>query len=162
MEDDNYRKVNDYALRLLSFRPRSISEIYIKLQRFCTKRNLPDELSKKIIAELIEKKFLDDCEFAKWWIDQRRSFHPKGEKAIRLELLHKGVDKKVIDSAVIAISGEGLSDHDLAMKVVEKRLSRFQNLSPIQLKIKIRDFLLGRGFDWETINKVIDSLVKKS
>lgn len=162
MEDEKYQRLKDYALRLLGLRPRSISEIYIKLKRFCKKRNLPDKLSKKIIEELTEKKFLDDQEFAKWWIEQRRSFRPKGEKAISLELLHKGVNKEVIDSALIAISGEGLNDYDLAMKVAEKRLTRFQNLSPIQLKIKIRDFLFRRGFGWEIISKVIDSLVKKS
>lgn len=162
MEDEKYQKLKDYSLKLLSIRPRSKKEISSKLSQFAKKRHLPENLIDKLLNEFSELNLLNDFEFSKWWIEQRRSFRPKGEKVIRLELLHKGVDKEVIDSAVIAINADGLSDYDLAMKVAEKRLTRFQNLSPIQLKIKIRDFLFRRGFGWEIISKVIDSLVNKS
>lgn len=162
MDDENYQKLKDYGLRLLSFRPRSTKEFSDKLSQFSKKRNLPQNLIDKLINEFSELNFINDREFAKWWIEQRHSFRPKGEKIIRLELLYKGVDKEVIDSVMIAISDDGPSDFDLAMKVAEKKLTRFKNLPPIQFKIKIRDFLLRRGFGWETISKVIDSLVKKT
>ena len=162
MEDEKYQKLKDYGLKLLSFRPRSKKEISSKLSQFAKKKHLPENLIDKLLNEFSELNLLNDEDFAKWWIEQRRSFRPKGEKFIRLELMHKGVNKEVIDSAVAAISTDGLSDYDLAMKVAEKKLTRFQDLSPIQLKIKIRDFLFRRGFGWETISKVIDSLVKKS
>lgn len=162
MEDEKYQKLKDYGLKLLSIRPRSKKEFSGKLSQFVQKKNLPQNLIDELLKEFIELNLLNDFEFSKWWIDQRRSFRPKGEKVIRLELLHKGVEKEVIESAVDDISSDGPSDYDLALKVIEKRLTRYHNLSPIQLKIKIRDFLLRRGFGWEIISKVIDSLVNKS
>lgn len=154
MEEDNYQRLRDYSLRLLSFRPRSVEEISAKLKKYSVKRNFPDKLVEKIIKELKEQKFLDDREFVKWWIEQRHSYKPKGKRAIKIELLQKGVAKETIEQ--VFAGDEKNSEYELAMRVVNKKLLYLKHLPPEKLKIKIRDLLLRRGFDWETIYKVID------
>ncbi len=162
MEDESYQKLRDYALRLLSFRPRSINEVSTKLQKYCLKRELPDNLRDKIIKDLVEQKFLDDKEFVRWWTDQRQSFKPKGLKGIKLELLQKGISKEIVDE-VLSDEKEGRpTDYDLALKVINKKFTHWAHLSSEKLKIKIRDLLLRRGFNWDVIYKVIDSAFKKA
>lgn len=161
MDNENYQKLRDYALRLLSFRPRSTKEISNKLKKFCAKRNFPDKYVDQVIEELKQQKFLDDREFVRWWIEQRQQHRPKGAKAIKLELLQKGIDKEIISSTAEGMRNDSINEYDLAMKVVNKKLNLFKNLSREKFKIKVRDLLLRRGFDWDTIHKVIDSLTKK-
>lgn len=161
MEDENYQKVRDYALRLLSFRPRSSREISTKLRQFSAKRNFSDKLVEQIIEELREQKFLDDKEFVRWWIEQRQSFRPKGMRAIKTELLNKGIDKEIIDAIFAADKGK-INEYDLALKVINKKLVHLSHLSSEKMKIKIRDLLLRRGFDWDVIYKVIDSTFEKA
>ncbi|MBI4990634.1 regulatory protein RecX [Candidatus Gottesmanbacteria bacterium] len=161
MEDENYQKLRDYALKLLSFRPRSSREISTKLRQFSAKRNFSDKLVEQIIEELREQKFLDDKEFVRWWIEQRQSFRPKGLRAIKTELLNKGIDKEIIDAVFAADKGK-MNEYDLALKVINKKLIHLSHLSTEKKKIKIRDLLLRRGFDWDVIYKVIDSTFEKA
>lgn len=160
MEEDNYQRLRDYSLRLLSFRPRSVKEISDKLKKFAIRRNFPDKLVEKVLEELKNQKFLDDKEFSLWWKQQRQSHKPKGKKAIKIELLQKGIDKQTIEDS-LTDRDEDISEYDLAMRVIDRKLTRLKNLSGEKLKMKVRDMLLARGFDWETIYKVIDSLTRK-
>lgn len=161
MEDENYQKLRDYTLRLLSFRPRSTSEISTKLKQYSLKRKFPTDLTAQLIEELTGQKLLDDKAFVRWWFGQRQSYKPKGVRAIKIELLNKGVDKKLIDETVNEIK-EKISEYDLAMQVISRRLIHLKQFSSEKLKIKIRDLLLRRGFDWDVIYKVIDSTLKKA
>lgn len=161
MDEEEYQKVRDYALRLLSFRPRSTNEISTKLKKYCSKRKFPDKLIAQLIEEFTEQKLLDDKAFIRWWLEQRQSYKPKGVRAIKIELINKGVDKKLIDETVSEIK-ERISEYDLAMQVITRKLIHLKHLSSEKLKIKIRDLLLRRGFDWDVIYKVIDSTFKKA
>ncbi len=44
---------------------------------------------------------------------------------------------------------------------MEKRLGRYQSLPLEEKKQKLTAFLARRGFDWEAIKKVVDSLFQK-
>lgn len=162
MRDENYQKLHDYALKLLSFRPRSAKEIKGKLLLYSAKWRISSEVLDQVIENLSEQNFINDREFVSWWIDQRQSFRPKGFKVIKLELLRKGISKEDIDAVSTEMENETISEYDLAMKVMEKKLTHMRGLFGERLKIKIRDLLFRRGFEWETIRKVIDSLTGKS
>ncbi|MDZ7587243.1 MAG: regulatory protein RecX [Patescibacteria group bacterium] len=112
------------ALRLLSFRPRSIQEIKQRL----TKTNADTQTINRVIANLIEKNLLNDQEFAAWWVEQRVSFRPRGNFALTQELMQKGISQDIIDTVLLSPAEE----RALAEKLPpEKRLSRgfsLQNL----------------------------------
>lgn len=161
MENDNYQKLRDYALKLLSIRPRSKEETRGKLLWFSIKKGISPKLAEKLIEELASQNFINDEEFAAWWVEQRHSFRPKGKTAIKLELLKKAVDKEVI-VRVLERKKEEISELELAQEVVRKKISLYKNETPEVKKRKVTGLLLRRGFDWETVSKVIDSLPKKS
>lgn len=161
MDEEKYQKLYNYALRLLSFRPRSIKEIKSKLSRFSIKRDFPSGLVEKLIANLTSQNLINDEEFAEWWTEQRQAFKPKGLRAIRLELQQKGIDKETIEK-VLDEGKDNPTEFELALKVAEKKASYYRGLYPQEFRIKIGNLLLRRGFAWGTINKVIDYLGKKS
>lgn len=162
MDNENYQKLRDYALKILSFRPRSTKEIRGKLFQYSIKRGISAEILDQVLTDLISQNFVNDEDFVKWWKNQRQSFRPKGLRLIKLELLQKGIDKGTIDKVFSEDSPEATSDLDLAMKVINKKIQYFKNLPREKIKIKTRDLLLRRGFDWEVVHKVIDSLINKS
>ncbi len=149
----------DKALRFLSYRPRSEKEIRDNLK----KKKAPDSIIDLIIKKLQEQKFLNDREFAKWWIEQRTIVRPMGKRLIKMELSKKGIDKELIDE--IFDSAEVLVQNELEMarKLVQRKINKYlpagrqvKGFDRQKIYQRLGGFLSRRGFDYDTIKKVID------
>ncbi len=103
------------ALRLLSYRPRSIREIKQRL----TKTNADTNTINRVINNLIDQNLLNDQEFAQWWVDQRVKFRPRGNYALTQELAQKGLARDIIDSVLLSFDAE----LELAKKLPQSKLS---------------------------------------
>jgi len=138
-------EILDKVYRFLSLRPRSEKEVadYLK------KRKISSSDFEKIFKILKEQKLVDDWEFAKWWIEQRETFKPKGKIALKTELKQKGIHEEIIEKALAQIDEESL-----AKKALAKKAKTYQNLSSEEFFRKISQFLTYRGFSWQTIEKV--------
>ena len=79
---DERQKAYDRALRFLSFRPRSQAEV----RRNLLAAGLDAELVEATLARLAAQGYLDDAEFARFWVENRQQFRPKGSVALRGEL----------------------------------------------------------------------------
>lgn len=161
MLEEEFQKLRIYALKLLSFRPRTIKEIRTRLVQFSIKRRIDAELVDKLLEDLISHGLVDDREFVNWWIEQRDSFRPKGKKALQMELRSKGIATEIIEE-VLNLKKSDEEEFFLAQKVISKKMSLYRSLSTEKMKIKVSSLLLRRGFSWEIIYKVIDSILKKS
>ena len=160
MDEDGFLIAKNYALKLLSFRPRTVAEIRLKLKVYLKKKNIGENISNQVISFLQELKFLDDREFAKWWIKSRKNNAIKGNKIIALELLSKGMDKEIITEL---LNDEG-SENELvkARKIIEKKLSvSGKKIPPRLFKLKISQLLYRKGFDMDVIKKAIVTQHKK-
>lgn len=149
---DEFEKYLNKALHFLSFRPRSEKEIRDKL----LSKKAPEEIIERIINSLKEHKFLNDEDFAKWFIEQRLRFRPKGMRIIKMELKQKGISKDIIESVIQ--NSEFIIQNDLesAKKLVEKKFDKYKDLEKQAIYQKLGAFLARRGFDWGTIKKSID------
>lgn len=150
IKEDDFVKVHNRVLKFLSFRPRSEKE----LQDWFKKKNVGEETQKLVYQKLKHLGYLNDEEFAKWWIEQRTTFRPSGARLIALELHQKGVSKDLI---VKLLDGDITKDTELEMakRVVEKKLKTLGHLPPGEIKQKLTAALARRGFSWETIKKVL-------
>lgn len=149
MEDKFYNS----ALRFLSYRPRSEKEVRDKLK---TKKVEPS-IIEKIISKLKDKKFINDEEFAKGWIESRQRFKPRSLRLIKIELKQKGIGSEAIDNLQLTID----SDLDSAKKLVEKRMQRLKGLDKQKIYEKLGRYLSSKGFGWNTIKKSIDEALVK-
>lgn len=162
MEDERYRKLRDYALRLLSIRLRSIKEIKGKLLWYSIKKGIGRNLVDQVIGELISQNLLNDREFARLWVQGRRKTKPKGSHFIKRELQEKGIAEDLIEQVLKEEEKVGLNEYQLASELIQKKSYLFASQPFLQKKAKITNFLLRRGFPWEVIKKVVDSFLEKS
>lgn len=141
------------ALRFLSFRPRSEKEI----QGYLKKKQVNEINSQKIIDKLKEQKFINDEEFAKWWIEQRTLIKPRAWRIIKFELKNKGISEEIIQSLEFRVQ----NDEEVAIKLAGKKISRYKNLSKQDAYQKLGRYLASKGFSWETIKISIDEVFSK-
>lgn len=176
-------KLLNTALSFLSFRPRSEWEIrqflrqklkkpFSKFKKDQQKPLVQEELE-TLIQSVIDRlkliKQIDDFAFVHWYLDQRTTFHPQGARALQYELIKKGVSQKLISEAISSQkkSDTELSDEkSLAFKAVEKKIKFLpEKINSFEEKMKVQkklqQFLLGRGFDYDTIRNVVEKIIKK-
>lgn len=145
MREITFEYLQVKALNLLSFRPRSVNEIKFRLKRLGADMALVD----KLVELLLEDGLLNDEKFARWWVEQRIKFRPKGNTALKSELMQKGVDSGTISSILLTSEQEKMIARDLvSQKGWEDRET-------------ITSRLLTRGFSSNTITAIIDELKQK-
>jgi len=152
---DAVQKAYDRAVRFLSYRPRSQAEVRRALRR----SEIDEVVIKAVIERLTRQGYLDDAEFARFWVENRQQFRPKGARALRQELRQKGLDNTTIEAAIANLDPE-----TSAYAAARPRALRLANLIPDDLRTfrrKLTDFLLRRGFDYETVRDVVTSLVQE-
>ena len=147
------RDVAEYAyervLNYLSYRPRSKSEVQTYLKR----RDVPEELIPPLIDRLQGSGLLDDEAFARYWVENRESFRPRGVRSLRFELRRKGVDDSVADGAV-----SGLDEPESAYRAAENRARRMTAMDYATFRRRLDGFLQRRGFSYGVSKDVVDRL----
>ncbi len=134
------------ALYFLACQPRSAAEV----QRHLAEKNVPEYVSKIVLERLRQRGYLDDAEFADYWIADRERFKPMSPRALRYELRQKGVDETLIDAALAEVDAAAS-----AYQAGQQLLARYRGASPAAFRQKLGGLLRRRGFDVETIHKVV-------
>lgn len=139
------------SLRFLSYRPRSEQEVYKYLFEKSKKaKNLNEQIIAKIMHRLIELKFIDDLEFARFWITNRK----KGLKIVKFELSQKGIAKEIIEKALSEFDILG-KEESLILKLIEKKKRSLVNVEKGKAQKKMIAFLLRKGFEYGQIKKFL-------
>ncbi len=146
-------KARAYVLRLLKFRPRTISEINDKLRKKGYKKGTIENL----IRDFRKKKYLDDKMFARLWVSDRMSFKPEGCFLLGKELEKKGVCADIIKEVLADSAGKD-GEYELARVAALKRKKVLGRIDKTKSKKRTYDHLLRRGFDFETAYKVIEEI----
>lgn len=167
--DDEFAKFYNKALRFLSFRPRSEKEVRDNLakKKSFGRGSGPSEATiELIIKKLKDYKFLDDLEFAKMWVQDRSLLKLKPLRVIKFELKQKGITEEIIEQ-VLSDSKEDEKDLEKAKKIIDKKISKYlpagrqvKGLEKQKIREKLGRFLASRGFDYDTIKKSIDEVLK--
>ena len=116
-----------------------------------------DSQSAKEVADaLVEEKYVDDLRYASAFARDKSAIQGWGEVKIRYMLSAKGVPRDVIDMALEEI------DHDKADSRLEKLLqNKLKSLKDDpQRRLKLLRFALGRGYSYDEVNSLINTLLK--
>lgn len=113
--------------------------------------------TEKIINQLIADKFIDEWRYARLYAGGKFRNNKWGKIKISHELLRKNIAKNVIEDALRRI------DENEYMELLKKELSKKQKSisagSDFELKAKLHRYASSKGFEYETINKVLDDLI---
>jgi len=151
-------KLTNLTANLLSLRPRSEKEIKDYLAGKIAGGNnikfqqaLESPLIDQVIVKLKKYNYLNDAEFAKWFVASRNRSNPKGPALIKQELKAKGISADIIKK----ILSKGVNAQTLAQKALEKKAKSWKNLRGQEFKKKAYQYLAGKGFEYDTIHTVI-------
>lgn len=147
---DTVEQAVEKAVRFLANRPRSIAEVRQNLRG----KDIDDPVIDTVIARLERLGYVDDVAFARYWVDNRERFNPRGARALRYELRQKGIANAIIDTVVSDIDAT-----ESARLAAEKKLYSLRRLEPEAIRTKLSSYLQRRGFDYETIRQVVDEVL---
>ena len=105
-----------------------------------------DEDIENIISRLIEKNYLDDEHFARYYLENRNSTKGTSVKKLRLELRQKGIDQNIIDQLL----RENLrSDEEEIKKIIAKKAKKYN-------RDQLISYLVRHGFDYSLAQTAVD------
>ncbi|MFK7800268.1 MAG: regulatory protein RecX [Anaerolineae bacterium] len=147
--EDEYEWGKEIALRLITNRPRSKKEVRDRMRE----KGIEESTRERVVERFEELDLLDDEAFARYWIDQRARFKPRGKPLLRQELRQKGVDQQIVNDLL-----EETDDSAAAMQAAEKKVRSLRRYPEDQFKKKLTGFLQRRGFSYQEIREVVDKL----
>lgn len=149
----NY-SAKEYALFLLKRQDRSRGEISKKMH---LRKFAPEEIE-ETIKFLESHKIIDDERYARNYVKNQIVNRPQGQYLLRQKLIEKKIDKSLVDVILEDKEDEFLI---LARKAAEKWLSLHQDIRDQSiLKNKLSMHLSGRGFSYDQIKDVVESVIK--
>ena len=148
---DDIAKATDKAINFLAVRPRSMQEVRISL----TRKGFSETVIDISMERLLERGYVDDLAFTRFWVDNRTQFKPRGSRALRFELRQKGVASSVIDQVLADLP----DPVELAYKAAQPRVGRYRGKTQAEFQQKMSAFLARRGFGYDAVRDALRKLV---
>lgn len=150
------------STKLISGRPRSVREMEMYLAKKAKEYALAitdqEVFVQRIIAKLTKLDFLNDTSFIKWWVENRSSFRPRGQRGLIAELRAKGIQQGDLD---VFFSSSELDEVELAKQVLIKKQRTLSSYDAQVYRKKATDLLLRRGFSFNVIKQALMSFRTK-
>jgi regulatory protein len=115
------------------------------------------QLIDNAISILKERKYLDDERYCEMFINDKINISKHGVRKIKEALYYKGIDKEIIEEKIKSISAE--SEEERALLLGEKKLLNIKENDNRKKMSKLSNYLLGKGFEYETVNKTLRKLL---
>lgn len=138
-----FGKLYQRALEWVLIRPRSKKEMRDYLNRKVYEKQLDKDYVDMVMRRLEERKYLDDLKFANWWTENR--FVKKGisQKRLRMELVKKGIERKMIEEVL-----SRRDDEEEARKMIIKKRKKYDD-------DRLMAYLSRQGFAYDLVYKLV-------
>lgn len=160
--ESQFGKLYARALEYCLARPHSVREVRDYLQRKTVARRYKSRrtgqikehsgvdrsVADRILVRLREKGYVDDEEFARWWVENRNIIKGTSKRKLSSELAAKGIDRALIDR-VLAESDR--SDLQELTKIIAKKRRRYPD------EQKLAAYLARQGFDYDDIKQALQN-----
>lgn len=160
MGESEFGKLYARALEYCLMRPHSAREVRDYLYRKTLPRRyksrtgeikehagIAQSFTKRTFNQLVERGYIDDEKFARWWVETRNQTKGASLRKLRSELASKGVSSGIIDQA---FEEGGRDDENELGKVVAKKRSRYPDDQ------KFMQYLARQGFRFDDIKRILE------
>jgi len=127
-------------LRRLTDQPRSRAELAESL----AKKNVPDDIARRMLDRFEELGLVNDEEFARMWVQSRQRTRGLAPRVLSLELKRKGVDDEVIREVLADVDPE--SEREAAHQLVRKKLRSMAGLDDTTRIRRLTGMLARKGY----------------
>ena len=143
------QEARDSANRLLGFRMRSIFEMKRRLKE----KDFDQEEIDYTIQNLINKNFLNDEEFGKAFVKEKVQNKKIGPRALKKEIYQHNLRTELTESLIQEVYDEYNPKELIESHLVKKRIKK-KTLINKKDKKRLTDFLIRKGFYWDSIRDV--------
>ncbi|MCG7336813.1 recombination regulator RecX [Sporosarcina sp. ACRSM] len=150
--EDEIRKAFNRALHYLGFRMRSEHEVKKKLLDV----GFGEAVVREAMVKLRNLGFLNDETFSEALLQTQKNASSKGPRAIRQELQKKGIGKELQAQVLESYSED--EQLQIATKLAEKAANANRTIAPAQLKQKIQNALLRKGYSFDIIKQALEGI----
>jgi regulatory protein len=159
IEENQLFHIRQKAFRLLGRRQHSAFELKLKLKQ----KRYNEQLIDRVINQLRNSNYLNDLEFAKTFTEENIKNKLWGQRKIEAELIKKGIDREIITQII----NEKFSDSDQFDNAIELARKKYKSLldrntNKEKIKSKLISFLLSRGYNYDTVKKVAETIIEKN
>jgi regulatory protein len=153
--ESQFGKVYARALEYCLMRPHSAKEVrdylYRKTRDSRTKigemrKGVPAEITTRVFDRLVEKGYVNDEKFARYWIENRNLAKGASQRKLTAELRAKGVSQTVIGQL---LEESVRSDEEELQKVIAKKRARYPDDQ------KLMQYLARQGFGYDDIKQAL-------
>lgn len=152
IEEDKAKAYN-YAISVLSRSSKSEKELRLKI----IQKGYDLELVNVIIDKLKANKYIDDEDYTDRFIHDKINISKYGKRKIKEALYNKGIDRPIIEEKLNLISTD--DEIDRAYTLGEKKLKNLSDVENAKKYVKVSNFLINKGFEYETVRKVVNKLL---
>lgn len=138
-------KAYDRCLNLVMRRPRSEWEIHEYLRR----KDYDKDTIQTTLNRLSEAGYVDDLDFARRWIENRRLLKSTSKRKLSLELKQKRVSDEIIQRA---LEGDKTDEQEVLRELISKK----RNQTRYQDDQKLISYLARQGFHYDDINTALE------
>ncbi len=151
--ESQFGKVYARALEYCLMRPHSMKEVrdylYRKTRDTRTKtgdikKGVAPEITTRALERLVEKGYVDDEKFARYWVENRNLTKGTSQRKLQAELRAKGVEGSIIERL---LAGSSRSDEDELQKIIAKKRRRYPD------EQKLMQYLARQGFGYDDIKQ---------
>ena len=153
LRSEERTSVYNYGISILSRYARSEYELRLKMKN----KGFEPELIDKAVGTLKEQKYLDDDRYCEMFINDKINISKDGVRKIKEALYYKGIDKKIIEEKIKNISQD--SEEERALILGSKKLPNIKETDTRKKIAKLSNYLIGKGFEYETVNKTVRKLL---
>lgn len=146
MRPHSSREVRDYLYR------KTLSKKY-KSKRTGELKERPGvnkAVTERVFARLVEKGYVDDEKFARFWVENRNQRKGISSRKLRAELAAKGVASDIVERQLAA---GGRSDNDELQKIIAKKKRQYPD------EQKFMQYLARQGFSYDDIKNALNTEV---
>ena len=104
------------------------------------------EITERVYDRLVEKGYIDDEKFARWWVENRNLRKGTSRRKLQAELAAKGVPGSV---ASVVLTETTRSDGDELSKMIEKKRAKYPD------EQKLIAYLARQGFSYDDIKSAL-------
>lgn len=151
---ESEQRLLDAAMRFLTPRPRSRTEVRRRLLRPHPKRPTPSpEAVERMLDRLEQLGLLNDRDFAGFWVENRERFSPRSARALGQELRQRGVNRETAEEVA-----DPERDEARALAAGRQRMRSLSGLDYETFRTRLGPFLLRRGFSFGVARETVRRL----
>jgi len=144
-ENSSQDKAYARALDLIARRPRSEWEMRDYLKR----KGYDSEQTIQVITKLAEFKYLDDADFARRWVANRRLLKATSKRKLQQELRQKRISDQIINQV---LEQDETDDKSALRDLIERK----RRQTKYQDNQKLMQYLSRQGFNYGDIKEILD------